>query len=98
MRVSLCLLCDSVRRTRITCALGQRHSGPSARVAEPGGDTVDGQVDPALDALVARVRFFAAAMTLDQLDLQMVERIEIRKAIADVARERRIGLEQMFLA
>ena len=55
--------------TRITCALRECHSGRSARVAQSSGNAVDGQVDAAPDALVAGVRFFAAAMALDQLDL-----------------------------
>ena len=34
------------------------------------------------------------AMRLQQLDLQVIERIEIREAVADRAREQRIVVEQ----
>ena len=36
----------------------------------------------------------AGAMALQQLDLQMIERVEIGKSVADRAREQRIAVEQ----
>ena len=43
-------------------------------VAQPGRDAIDGQEDGALDLIVG----FAAAPAPQQLDLQMVERVQIR--------------------
>ncbi|SOT40155.1 hypothetical protein F01_260221 [Burkholderia cenocepacia] len=43
-----------------------------------------------------RVRV-ARAVTLDQLDLQVIQRIEIREAVLDRAREQRVGREAAFV-
>src|SRR5207253_5643301 len=55
-------------------------------VAKPRRKAVDRQVDATLGALVG----LAGSVPAQQLDLQMIERIEIRKAIANAALERRI--------
>ena len=63
-------------------------------VPEPGGDAVDRHVDAALDAGVLA----ALAVAVQQLDLDVVERVEIGEAVADRALEERIGVEQLVLA
>ena len=76
---------------------GKRVSGRglhSPTVAQSGRDAVDGQVDPVHDALV-RV---AAAMPLQKLDLQVVQRIEVGETVADRAREQPVLLEQRAAA
>src|SRR6476646_7129145 len=79
-----------------------RQSYPSAQpmlrpvlsaVTKARRQPVDRQVYRALRPYVGR----ACTIAPQQLDLQMVERIEIRKAVADAARERRIVVEQRRL-
>ena len=52
-------------------------------VAQPGGDAVDRQMNPGNHILV-RV---AGAVTPQQFDLHVIERIKIREAVADRARQ-----------
>ena len=52
---------------------------PSTRVAQPGRQPVDRQVDAAPHALVP----VAGAMPAQQLELQVVERVQVREAVAD---------------
>src|SRR5438105_6629786 len=54
-----------------------------AAVAKPGGDAVDGEMDGAQQPLVLAL----GAMASQELDLQVVERIEIGEAVADRAGE-----------
>jgi hypothetical protein len=61
-----------------------------ATVAQPCGYPVDGQMDCLHHALVG----IARAVTLQQLDLYMVERIEVGKAVLDRARQQGIAVEQ----
>src|SRR5436853_3556013 len=66
--------------------------GPElAAVAQAGGDAVDGEVDRAQEALVAA----GGAVAAKQFHLQVVQRIEVREAVADRARERRIFGQQL---
>src|SRR5215471_10149905 len=69
----------------------------SPGVAQACGDSVDREMDAAANTLVGLVGLAAAAVALDQFDLQVVERIEVRQAIADVARERGTRFEQLLL-
>ena len=48
-------------------------------VAQTGGDAVDGQVDAGDHAAVG----IARAVALEQLDLNVIQRINVRKAVAD---------------
>src|SRR3954466_7817646 len=70
--------------------LWRQSSKNLSAVAQSGGNAVDRQMNPADDRL-ARV---AAAIALQQLDLHMVERIEIGKAVADRTRQQRIAFQQ----
>src|SRR5512146_1441866 len=65
---------------------------PSAAVAQARGDAVDREMNRALGARVG----IARAVALEQLDLKMVERIEIGKAAAYRARERRVVRQQLL--
>ena len=58
----------------------------SAAVAQPCGDTVDRDQDPALGLLVG----LACAPAPQELDLEVVERRDIGEAVRDGARQRRI--------
>src|ERR671912_1823840 len=60
------------------------HPSDSTAVAQAGGQTVDGQVNGAPRPLVGLPRTYAAK----QLNLQVVERIQVGKAIAETARKR----------
>src|SRR3954462_5935642 len=73
---------------------GGRGYAGSAAVAQSGGQAVDRQVDRPAGALVR----LPCAIAAQQLDLQVVERIEVREAVANGALERRIVLEQAVLA
>ena len=52
-------------------------------VPQSGGESIDCQVDPG-DNIVILV---ASPITLQQLDLHVIERIEIGEAVADRARQ-----------
>ena len=56
---------------------------PLPAVAQPGGKAVDRQMD-AGDDILNRI---AGAIALQQLDLHVVERVELREAVADRARQ-----------
>jgi phosphatidylserine/phosphatidylglycerophosphate/cardiolipin synthase-like enzyme len=71
-----------------------RPEDQSAAVAQSRGDAVDGQVDAALHALVG----LAGAVAAQQLDLDVVQRIEVGEAVADRALQQRIEVEQFLLA
>src|SRR3954471_246615 len=74
---------------------GERRPGyPSPGVAQACRQPVDGEVDPALHALLGP----AGAVTLQELELQVVQRVEVGEAIADRAREARVGCEKRLLA
>src|SRR5580658_1246757 len=62
-------------------------------VPETGGDPVDCHVDAARHPLVRS----AGAVALDELHLKVVERIEVRHAISDGAREGRTGPQELLL-
>src|SRR5260370_24976971 len=66
---------------------------PSTRIAQPRRDPVDRQVNAAPHARVRTAR----AMALDELDLQVIERVEIREAVLDRAREQRVVGEPPLL-
>src|SRR5574337_2083879 len=66
----------------------------SIAVAQPRREAVDRQVDRALRAQIGLARAVAA----QELDLQVIERIEIRKAVANAARKRRVLFEQRLLS
>src|SRR5439155_3792838 len=68
--------------------------GMLAAIPQARGQPVDGEVDPALGSLVGLSR----AVASQQLDLQVIEWIEIRKTIADAARERWIVVQQALLS
>ena len=59
---------------------------PSTRIAQPRRDPVDRQMNPAVHARVGVAR----AVPLDQLDLQVVQRIEVGEAVLDRARQQRV--------
>ena len=61
-----------------------------AGIAQARREPVDRHVDAALHALDAGVVLAARAVAPHQLDLQVVERIEVRKAVLDRARQRRV--------
>jgi hypothetical protein len=63
-------------------------------VAQTRGDTVDRQVNPGNDVVI-RV---TGAVTFQELDLHVVERVEIGEAVADRARQERVAFEQALLA
>src|SRR5690348_4357151 len=65
----------------------------SAAVAQSRGEAVDGEMDRAPGAGIG----VAGAIAAQELDLQVIERVEIGKAVADAARERGIVLEQRRL-
>ena len=64
-----------------------------AAVAQTGSNAVDREMDALHDPLVGS----PGAMALEQLDLNMIERVDIRKAVAYRAREQGILLEQRLL-
>src|SRR5205823_6738662 len=53
----------------------------SPAVAEAGGDAVDAEVDAFFDALA----FFAGAIALEELDLEVVEGVDVRDTALDGA-------------
>src|SRR5690606_31727646 len=64
----------------------------SPGIAQAGCNSVDRQVDATPDALVhLAVAGDGGAMALEQLYLQVVQRIEIGETILDRARQQRIG-------
>src|SRR6516165_12629657 len=63
-------------------------------VAQTGRDAVDRQVDAGHDIFVRVAR----AITLQQLDLHVIERVDVREAVPDRAPEQRVALEQALLA
>src|SRR5690348_12394023 len=60
----------------------------SARVAQSGGDAVDGQVDAPPQPVVVAIAVALLAVAPHEFDLQVVQRVEIRKAVLDRTRER----------
>jgi hypothetical protein len=60
-------------------------------VAQPGSDAVDRQVDAAGHPLVG----FAGAVALEQLDLQVVERVHVGRAQLQRALEHRVVGEEV---
>src|SRR6185312_16539494 len=71
----------------------RKSASPSPAIAQAGGYAVDGELDPGQHLLARRAR----AIELHELDLHVVERIEIGKAVADRPVEQRIALEQLRL-
>src|SRR5438093_3055515 len=65
----------------------------SSAVPQAGRDAVDRQMDRASRADVG----VAGAIAAEQLDLQVFQRVEIGKAVADAALERWVVLEQRRL-
>src|SRR6516162_9684461 len=79
------------RRARYRFDAAARFTAPAwelAAVAQPRGYPIDGQMDCLHHALVG----LAGAMTLQQFDLYMVERIEVGEAVLDRARQQGILL------
>jgi hypothetical protein len=66
----------------------------SAGIAQAGGNPVDRQLDAVQHALVAVGR----AMPPQQLDLQVVQRIEVRQPMTQRARQQRVALQQRVTA
>src|SRR6476620_2979948 len=64
-----------------------------AAVAEAGCEPVDRQVYRTLRTHIGR----ACTIAAQELDLEVIERIEVRKAVADASRKRRIVVEQRRL-
>src|SRR5262249_30114493 len=62
-------------------------------VAQAGRDAVDAEVDAFHRSRVA----FAGAVALDQLDLNVMQRVDVGEAVADRAGEQRICFQQGFL-
>ena len=62
-----------------------------AAVAQAGGDAVDRQVDGAPQLLGVAL---ARAQPAQQFDLQVVQRIDVRDAVAQAARQRRVAFQQ----
>src|SRR4030095_14511930 len=65
---------------------------PLARVAQPGRDPVDRDVDAAPGAVVD----FAFAIAAHQFDLQVVQRVDIREAMAYGALQGRVGRQALL--
>src|SRR5262249_45374080 len=63
-------------------------------IAQAGRDAVDGEVDALHHVLVG----VAGAVALGQIDLHVIERIDLRQAVADGAGELRVAFEQRLLA
>src|SRR5262245_15520998 len=61
-----------------TCAVEATVRLCSPAVAQTGGDTVDAKMNRLHDALVA----LATAMAFEQLDLNVMQRVDIRKPVA----------------
>ena len=55
-------------------------------------------MDATLDPLIGRIAFDPVPVAAHQLDLQMVQRVEVRKAVLDRPRQRRIVLQAPGLA
>src|ERR1700716_4362165 len=70
------------------------HRAASPAVAQARGEPVDRQMYSALDELIGLAR----AIATQQLDLQVIERIEIGEAIANASRKRRIVVKERRLA
>ena len=66
-----------------------------AAFAQARGDAVDGELDAAQHLLVSIV---LRAVLFQELDLHMIERVEIGKAMLDRALEQRIALQEPVLA
>ena len=62
----------------VSCRLSTFLRGLAA-VPQAGGDAIYGQVDAGNDILIR----IAGAISLQQLDLQVIERVDIGKAVAD---------------
>jgi hypothetical protein len=63
-------------------------SGPlSAGVPQPRRHPVDRQVNPPLHPLLHRAAFLLRAVAPHQLDLQVVQRVEVRESVRDRARQ-----------
>src|SRR5439155_10747054 len=60
------------------------------RIPQPRRQSVNGEVDAALHALVGVAR----AMAAQELELEVVEGVEVGEAVADRAGERRIRFEE----
>src|ERR1700693_896858 len=77
-----------------TPAPGKRPcSRPSPAVAQPRRDAVDGQLDPTQQMLAGAAR----PVLLQELDLDVVQRIQIREPVAYRAIEQRIVLQELAM-
>src|ERR1700681_2318333 len=70
------------------------HRAASPAVAQARGEPVDRQMYSALGELIGLAR----AIATQQLDLEVIERIEIGEAIANASRQRRIVVKERRLA
>src|SRR5215213_5390553 len=75
---------------RSRCRCVSSTLGRLAAVAQSCGNPVDRQMDALDDALVG----VAGAVALQQLKLHVIERIDVGKAVADSAGERRVAFQQ----
>ena len=80
-----------------TAAPGRRRLSPRAcvlpGVAQPRRDAIDGNMDPALNPLVSLARAVAA----NQFHLQVVQRINLGKAVANRALQRGVAGQTLAL-
>src|SRR4029077_14940211 len=65
----------------------------SPTIAEPCRDTIDGKLDPTQHLLVDAAR----SVLLQELDLDVVERIQLREPVAYRAIEQRIILQELAM-
>src|SRR5438046_7275122 len=70
------------------------HRAASPAIAQARGEAVDRQMYPALGELIGLAR----AMATQQLDLEVIERVEIGEAIANASRQRRVVVKERRLA
>src|ERR1700681_153512 len=70
------------------------HRAASPAVAQARGEPVDRQMYSALGELIGLAR----AIATQQLDLEVIERIEIGEAIANASRQRRVVVKERRLA
>src|ERR1700682_5934932 len=79
---------------RVTAQVSRGGNIGLSAIAQRGGQPAHGQQDAALDQLVV----VSGPVPPQQLDLQMVQRLEIREAVEYRARQRRVVGEQVVLS
>src|SRR5688500_13549187 len=81
---------DSRKRVYVISDIQANYPGLSTSVAQARGDAVDRDVYAVLHQLVDRLVVAPRAVAPHELDLQVVERIDVREAVLDRARQRRV--------